>query len=106
MTRPSFIPPKDIRELRELTRRRRQLIRAGAQEKSRVQKALEGAYIKLGNVLSDVFGLSGQLMLYPLIEGKASIQEIAELAQKSAKKEDPTNSGCAGRPHEHDSPDG
>lgn len=62
MIRPSFIPPKCIRELRDLTRRRRQLVRAGAQEKNRVQKILEGANIKLGNVLSDVFGLSGQLM--------------------------------------------
>lgn len=89
MIRPSFIPPKCIRELRDLTRRRRQLVRAGAQEKNRVQKILEGANIKLGNVLSDVFGLSGQLMLDALLEGKASTEEIAQLAQRSAKKKIP-----------------
>jgi transposase len=89
MIRASFIPPKYIRELRDLTRRRRQLVRNGAQEKNRVQKVLEGANIKLGNVLTDVFGLSGQLMLDALVEGKATAEEIAQLAQKSAKKKIP-----------------
>jgi transposase len=89
LIRPSFIPPKPIRELRDLTRRRRQLVRTGAQERNRVQKVLEGANIKLGNVLSDVFGLSGQLMLEALMEGKANAEQIAQLAQKSAKKKIP-----------------
>jgi transposase len=89
LIRPSFIPPKPIRELRDLTRRRRQLVRTGAQERNRVQKVLEGANIKLGNVLSDVFGLSGQLMLEALMEGKANADQIAQLAQKSAKKKIP-----------------
>jgi len=51
----SFIPPRDIRELRNLTRRRRTLVGDGAAEKNRVQKILEDANVKLGNVLSDVF---------------------------------------------------
>jgi transposase len=89
MIRPSYIPPKEIRELRDLTRRRRQLVRTGAQERNRVQKVLEGANIKLGNVLTDIFGLSGQLMVEALLEGKASPEEIAQLAQKSAKKKIP-----------------
>lgn len=89
MIRPSYIPPLAIRQLRELTRRRRQIVRAGAQERNRVQKVLEGANIKLGNVLSDVFGLSGQLMLDALIEGKATTEQIAQLAQKSAKRKIP-----------------
>lgn len=89
MIRPSYIPPKCIRELRDLTRRRRQLVRTGAQERNRVQKVLEGANIKLGNVLSDVFGLSGQLMLEALMRGEASPEQIAQLAQRSAKKKIP-----------------
>ena len=89
LIRPSYIPVKCIRELRDLTRRRCQLVRTGAQERNRVQKVLEGANIKLGNVLTDIFGLSGQLMLEALLEGKASPQEIAQLAQKSAKKKIP-----------------
>jgi transposase len=89
MIRPSYIPPKSIRELRDLTRRRRQLVRTGAQERNRVQKVLEGANIKLGNVLTDIFGVSGQLMVEALLEGKAGPEEIAQLAQKSAKKKIP-----------------
>lgn len=89
LIRPSYIPAKAIRELRSLTRRRRQLVRNGAQERNRVQKELEGANIKLGNVLSDVFGLSGQLMLEALLEGKAEPAEVAQLAQKQARKKIP-----------------
>jgi transposase len=89
MIRPSYIPPLPIRQLRDLTRRRKQLVRNAAQERNRVQKILEDANIKLGNVLSDVFGLSGQLMLDKLLEGEASPAEIAELAQRSAKKKIP-----------------
>jgi transposase len=89
MIRPSYIPPPAIRQLRDLTRRRRQMVRTGAQERNRVQKVLEGANIKLGNVLSDVFGLSGQLMLEALLEGKATCEQIAQLAQRSAKKKIP-----------------
>jgi transposase len=89
MIRPSFIPPLPIRQLRDLTRRRKQLVRNGAQERNRIQKTLESANIKLGNVLTDVFGLSGQLMLDQLLEGKATVEEIADLAQKSARKKIP-----------------
>ena len=89
MIRPSYIPKLRIRQLRDLTRRRRQLVRNGAQERNRVQKVLEGANVKLGNVLSDVFGLSGQLMLEALLEGQAEPEQIAQLAQRSAKKKIP-----------------
>jgi transposase len=89
MIRPSYIPPLPIRQLRDLTRRRKQLVRNGAQERNRIQKTLEGANIKLGNVLTDVFGVSGQLMIDQLLEGNASVEEIADLAQKSARKKIP-----------------
>jgi transposase len=86
MIRPSFIPPKATRELRELTRRRKQLVEAAAQERNRVQKQLEYGNVKLGNELSDVFGLSGQQMLQALVAGGRSAEQIAELAQGSLKK--------------------
>jgi transposase len=89
MVRPSYIPPVEIRQLRELTRRRRQLVRCGAQERSRVQKVLEGANIKLGSVLTDLFGLSGQLMLEALLKGEGGPEQIAELAQRTARKKIP-----------------
>jgi len=89
MIRPSYIPPLEIRQLRDLTRRRKQMVRNGAQERNRVQKILEDANVKLGNVLTDVFGVSGVLMLDKLLEGKATPEEIAELAQKKARKKIP-----------------
>jgi hypothetical protein len=54
-----FIPPRPIRELRDLTRRRERLNGAGSAEKNRVQKILEDANVKLGNVLADVFESKG-----------------------------------------------
>jgi transposase len=86
MIRASFIPEKATRELRELTRRRKKLIEQVAQERNRVQKQLEYGNVKLGNELSDVFGLSGQLMLKALVDEERTPEEIAELAQGSLKK--------------------
>jgi transposase len=86
MIRPSFIPEKETRELRELTRRRKKLIGQVAQERNRVQKQLEYGNVKLGNELSDVFGLSGQLMLKALVDGAQTPEQIAELAQGSLKQ--------------------
>jgi transposase len=89
MVLPSFIPKRAIRELRDLTRRRCKLNWAGTAEKNRVQKILEDANVKLGNVLSDVFGASGQLILNALLKGKANAEEVAQLARGRAKQKIP-----------------
>jgi transposase len=89
MIHPSFIPPRSIRELRDLTRRRERLNGDGTSEKNRVQKILEDANVKLGNVLSDVFGVSGQLMLAALLKGEAKPEAIARFAQRRAKQKIP-----------------
>jgi len=89
MIRPSFVPPRQIRELRDLTRRRRQLVAEGTRERNRIQKVLEDANVKLGDVLRDVLGLSGRLILNALLEGKLSAEEMAQLAQRSARKKIP-----------------
>ena len=89
MIHPSFIPPRPIRELRDLTRRRKRLLSAATSEKNRVQKVLEDANVKLGSVLSDVFGVSGQLMLEELLKGQAAPEQVAALAQRRAKKKIP-----------------
>ena len=81
LLRSSFVPPKPIRELRDLTRYRRKLVESQAAERNRLQKLLETANIKLASVASDVFGVSGRLMLRALIAGKATTQEMAELAR-------------------------
>jgi transposase len=86
MIRASFIPEKATRDLRELTRRRKKLIGQVAQERNRVQKQLEYSDVKLGNELSDIFGLSGQLMLKTLVDEERTPEQIAELAQGSLKK--------------------
>jgi transposase len=89
MIQPSFIPPRPIGELRDLTRRRKKLIGAASSEKNRIQKVLEDANVKLGNVLSDVFGVSGQLMLDALLAGQAGPEEIAQMAKRRARKRIP-----------------
>ena len=89
MVTRSFIPPRWQRELRDLTRRRRKLIQSAAAEKNRVGKVLEDANVKLGSVLTDLFGVSGQLMLEALLKGTADPAEIAAFAKSRAKKKIP-----------------
>jgi transposase len=89
MIRASFIPPQAIRDLRDLTRRRRQLIGDAVSERNRVQKVLEEANVKLGSVLSDIFGVSGQMMLEKLLEGEPDLEAIANLAQRKARMKIP-----------------
>ena len=81
LVQASFIPSRDIRELRDLTRRRRTLMQEGARERNRVQKLLEDANVKIGNILTNVFGMSGQAMLEALLENKLNAEQIANLAQ-------------------------
>jgi len=81
LIRPSFVPPRDIRELRDLTRYRKKLLANGAAERNRIQKVLEDANIQLGSVLSDVFGVSGQRMLHALVEKPSlNVEELTALA--------------------------
>lgn len=85
MIQPSFIPSRAQRELRDLTRYRKKLLGNGTAEKNRVQKILEDANVKLGDVLRDLFGVSGQLMLDALLKGEETPQQIAQHAQRRAK---------------------
>jgi transposase len=89
LLRSSFVPPKPIRELRDLTRYRRKLVESQTAERNRLLKLLETSNIKLASVATDVFGVSGRLMLRALIEGKATTQEMANLAQKKLRKKIP-----------------
>ena len=84
--RPSYVPPRAILELRDLTRYRSKLLSAGSSERNRIQKVLEDANIKLGSVLSDVFGVSGQKMLQALVkQDSVATAKVAQLAQWSLK---------------------
>ena len=81
MLRPSFVPPADLRRLRDLTRYRADLVGVRTAEKDRVDKLLEDACLKLSIVASDVFGVSGRDMLGALIAGERDPQVLAELAR-------------------------
>ncbi len=81
LLRGSFIPPVEIRDLRELTRYRSTLVQERAAECNRIQKLLESSNIKLASVASDVLGKSGQAMLQALVAGQDDPEVLAEMAR-------------------------
>jgi transposase len=81
MIRPSFVPPPQIRRLRDVTRYRIDLVGVRTAEKQRVEKLLEDAQIKLSVVASDIFGVSGREMMAALIGGQSDPQALAKLAR-------------------------
>lgn len=85
LVRASFIPPREIRELRELTRYRQAVVKEHTAVANRIQKVLESGNIKLGQVASDVLGLSGRMMLRALAAGEQDGEKLAELAQGRLK---------------------
>ncbi len=89
LLRSSFVPPAEIRELRDLTRYRKRLIQTHSAECQRVQKVLEDAGIKLDSVASDVLGVSGRLMLRALVDGERDSEVLAELAKGVLRKKIP-----------------
>jgi transposase len=81
MLRPSFVPPPEIRRLRDVTRYRVDLVEARTAEKQRAEKLLEDAQIKLSVVASDIFGVSGREMMAALIAGRHGPHELAQMAR-------------------------
>lgn len=89
LLRSSFVPPAPIRELRDLTRYRKQTIRDRNREVNRLQRVLEAAQIKLSSVASDVMGVSGRAMIAALIAGTTDPVVLADLAQGKLRKKLP-----------------
>jgi transposase len=89
LLRSSFIPSRELRELRELTRYRKALIQERADELNRLQKVLEGANIKLSSVVSSIAGVSSRAMLGALSDGRATPEDMAELARGRMRKKIP-----------------
>ena len=89
LLRSSFVPPKPIRELRDLTRYRKSLTWERGREANRLQKVLEDANIKLASVASRPLGASGKAMLRALCEGESDPQALAELAKGKLRKKLP-----------------
>lgn len=75
--RPSLVHPQPIRQLRDLTRYRRPLIRDRGRERQRAEKLLEDAQIKLGTVLRDPFGRSGRPIMDALVAGQRNPKTLA-----------------------------
>jgi transposase len=80
LLRGSFVPPRPVRELRDLTRQRAQLTAEHTRVANRVHKLLEDANIKLGAVASDVLGKSGRSMLRAMLDGEQDPGRLAEMA--------------------------
>jgi transposase len=81
MLRPSFVPPQEIRQLRDYTRLRLDLTRDRSRHAQRVEKLLEDALIKLSSVATDIMGKSGRAMIGALIAGERDPQVLAGLAR-------------------------
>jgi transposase len=77
----SFVPPRPIQELRDLTRARTELKQEQGRFGNRILKVLEDANVKLSSVMSDVMGVSGREMLQAMVEGKGDAAALAQLAR-------------------------
>jgi transposase len=89
LLRASFVPDRPQRELRELTRYRTTLVRERTAEINRLQKTLEGANIKLGDVATDVVGLSGRSIMRALIAGERDVNLLSDLARGQLRQKRP-----------------
>lgn len=81
MIRPSFVPPVEIRRLRDLTRYRASLVAERTSEKQRVEKLLEDAQIKMSVAVTDIFGVSGRDMMAALVAGQRDPKVLAAMAR-------------------------
>ena len=89
LLKPSFVPDRPHRELREVTRYRTSVVRERSTAVNRLQKTLEGANIKLASVATDIMGVSGRQMLAAIIAGTADAAMIADLAKKRLREKLP-----------------
>jgi len=89
LLRASFIPPREQRDLRELTRHRSSLAAKRGQAANELQKALESANIKLQSVVTDITGVSATEMLTEMLGGKSDPKELAQLARLKLRSKIP-----------------
>src|SRR6202051_3777743 len=94
LVKPSFVPERQFRELRQLTRYRRSVVQTQASEQNRVEKHLQIAGVKLSSVASHVFGVSGTDMLNRIAKGTTDPGELAGLARGRLRKKMPQLRGA------------
>lgn len=85
LVKASYIPNREQRELREMTRYRQEMIKERARELNRIQAVLEGCNIKLGSVITDISGKSGMAILKAIISGETDPIVLSELAEGRAR---------------------
>ena len=102
LIRPSFVPERPHRELRELTRQRVALVEDRNRMANRIHKILEDANIKLGAVATNIMGVSGRDMIRLLVAGETDPEKLAELARGRLRAKIPElKLALQGQVHEH-----
>jgi transposase len=102
LLRASFVPPRPIRELRDLTRQRAQLVAEKATAANRIQKVLEDANVKLASVATDPLGVSGRDMIEALIAGEEDVAVLADKARRRLRRKIPAlQAALRGRVTDH-----
>lgn len=102
LLRPSFVPERPLRELRDLTRQRAQVIGEMTRVKNRIHKTLEDANIKLSCVATDILGASGRAMLEAILAGETQGSALASLARGRLRaKRERLEDALQGRLREH-----
>src|ERR1035437_4394993 len=89
LLRASFVPERPQRELRDLTRQRRQWVAQQSRVSNRIHQTLEDANIKLGSVATDILGVSCREMIRALIGGQEDPNQLAELARRRLRNKLP-----------------
>ena len=98
----SFVPPREIRELRDVTRYRRRMAEERGRELQRLQKLLEDAQVKLDCVVSDINGVTARLILNALCDGERDPERLADLAKRKLRRKIPQlREAVPGRFSEH-----
>lgn len=98
LIRLSFVPPKEIRELRAVTRYRTKLVAMRTATRNRTIKMLEIAGIKLSSVVSDSFGVTGRAILDALSKGSVTTADLEKLARGSLREKVPQLSAALQAP--------
>jgi transposase len=102
LLKPSFVPPRAQRDLRDLTRQRTKLVEEHARVVNRVQKVLESANLKLASVASDINGVSGRAILSELAAGQVDPTVLSRLARgRMREKREELEAALTGCVREH-----
>lgn len=103
LVRGSFVPPRPIQDLRDLTLTRKQLVRERSRYVQRIQKVLEDANVKLSSVISDIVGTSGRKILDALVVGEIAPERLARITGAPPHRSEPSEltEALRGRPSAH-----